>query len=81
MKADALFVILCIVLLYVAWVATGGPSRPISRAGPYITPVTRPGEESQGYRLQAPANPVDPRSYPRQVTGGTRAPENNQGSY
>lgn len=71
MKADGLFVITAIVFIFLAWVATGGPSRPISTAGPYITPVSRPGEESQGYRLLAPTNPIDPSSYPKQIGGIT----------
>ena len=71
MKADALFVIACLFMIYLAWIVTGGPSRPISKAGPYITPVTRPGEESQGYRVTPPTNPLDPESYPRQVGGRT----------
>jgi hypothetical protein len=70
MKPDGLFVITCIFFIFVAWVATGGPSRPISQAGLFITPVTRPGEESQGYRTLVPANPIDTSSYPRQVPGG-----------
>jgi hypothetical protein len=70
MKTDGLFVIICIVFIFAAWVATGGPSRPISSAGLFITPVTRSGEESQGYRLIAPANPIDTNSYPKQVAGG-----------
>jgi hypothetical protein len=69
MKVDALFVIICIVFVFAAWVATGGPSRPIATAGPFITPVTRPGEESQGYRYIVPANPIDTSSYPKQIAG------------
>lgn len=72
MKADALLVIACLVMIYVAWIVTGGPSRPISQAGPFITPITRPGEESQGYRVTPPTNPLSPESYPRQVGGGTQ---------
>ena len=71
MKADALLVIACLVMIYVAWIATGGPSRPISKAGPYITPITRTGERSQGYRVTPPTNPLNPESYPRQVGGAT----------
>lgn len=37
------------VFIFIAWVATGGPSRPISFAGPFITPVTNVGVESKGY--------------------------------
>lgn len=69
MKVDALFVIMCIVFIFIAWVATGGPTRPIATAGPYITPVTRQGEESQGYRTIVPANPIDISSYPKQIPG------------
>ncbi len=71
MQTDGLFVIICIVFIFAAWVATGGPTRPISSAGLFITPVTRPGEESQGYRLLAPANPIDTSSYPKQIAGGS----------
>ncbi len=69
MKADALFVIMAIVFIFAAWVATGGPSRPISTTGPFITPVTRPGEESQGYRYIVPTNPINTTSYPKQIGG------------
>lgn len=71
MKADALFVIACLFMIYVAWIVTGGPTRPISKTGPYITPITRSGEESQGYRVTPPTNPLSPESYPRQVGGAT----------
>jgi len=37
------------VFIFIAWIATGGPARPISFAGPYITPVTDVGERSEGY--------------------------------
>jgi hypothetical protein len=69
MKADGLFVIMAIVFIFVAWVATGGPTRPISSAGLFITPVTRSGEESQGYRYIVPTNPIDTSSYPTQIAG------------
>ncbi len=69
MKADGLFVIMAIVFIFIAWVATGGPTRPIATAGPFITPVTRPGEESQGYRFLVPTNPIDTSSYPKQIPG------------
>ena len=56
MKADALFVLTCIIFIFVAWVVTGGPTRAISTAGPFITPITVPGERAQGYRITAPPN-------------------------
>ncbi|HYE22900.1 MAG TPA: hypothetical protein VEA92_00410 [Candidatus Paceibacterota bacterium] len=49
MKADALFFLAIFVFIFVAWVSTGGPKRPISFAGPFITPVTNTGQEQEGY--------------------------------
>lgn len=72
MKADVFLVLACFLVIYLAWVVTGGPNRPISKAGPYITPVTRSGEESQGYRVTPPTNPLSPGAYPRQVGGATQ---------
>lgn len=70
MKADAFFVIACLIFIFIAWIATGGPSRPISHSGPFITPVTAPGEESQGYRGTPPANPINPGAYPQVIQAG-----------
>lgn len=81
MKADGLFVIMAIVFIFIAWVATGGPTRAISQSGPYITPVTRPGEESQGYRYIVPANPIDPSSYPKQIAGSDTSISSGADSY
>ena len=82
MRADALFVITMLFFLFVAWVATGGPSRPIATAGPYITPVSRTGEESQGYRVSAPTNPINGASYPKQINGASASPyKDNYYSY
>ena len=49
MRADALFFLAIFVFIFVAWVATGGPQKPISFAGPFITPVTNVGQEQRGY--------------------------------
>jgi len=49
MKADALFFLAIFLFIFVAWVSTGGPKRPISFAGPFITPVTNTGQEQEGY--------------------------------
>lgn len=46
---DAPLIIGGLVLLFVAWVYTGGPTKPISFAGPYITPITNVGQEQTGY--------------------------------
>lgn len=70
---------MALVFIFVAWVVTGGPNHPIAHEGPFITPVTRSGEEQQGYRYLVPANPIDPGAYPKQVTGasdsGTSKPD------
>jgi len=49
MRSDILFFLGVFVFLFVAWVATGGPEKPISFAGPFITPITDAGEEQRGY--------------------------------
>jgi hypothetical protein len=49
MKNDAFLFVGIIIFLFVLWVYTGGPTKPISFAGPYITPVTNVGGESEGY--------------------------------
>lgn len=49
MRADIFFFLAIFVFIFVAWVATGGPQRPISTAGPFITPVTNTGQEQEGY--------------------------------
>lgn len=38
-----------IIGLFVVWVGVGGPSHPISYAGPYLTPLTGPASSSQAY--------------------------------
>jgi hypothetical protein len=38
-----------LLFLFVLWVYSGGPNHPISFAGPYLTPVTDYGVESEGY--------------------------------
>lgn len=56
MKGDGLFFIGIIIFIFIVWVATGGPSRPISFAGPYITPITDVGTVQQGYGDTGTAN-------------------------
>lgn len=46
---DAWLVIGIFVFAFILWVSTGGPSRPISFAGPYITPITDVGDVQEGY--------------------------------
>jgi hypothetical protein len=47
--ADAWFVIGIFIFAFVLWVSTGGPTRPISFAGPYITPITDVDDTQSGY--------------------------------
>ncbi len=49
MKSDALFFLGVIGFFFILWFSTGGPTRPISFAGPYITPITDVGVVSTGY--------------------------------
>jgi hypothetical protein len=46
---DGLLILAGIVFLFIVWVWTGGPSRPISFAGPFITPITTTGDVQTGY--------------------------------
>ena len=49
MRADALFFVGLLAFLFVAWVATGGPQKPISFSGPFITPITNVNQEQSAY--------------------------------
>lgn len=51
MRSDLFLFFGILIFIFVTWVATGGPSRPISFAGPYITPITMPGGRGTGYAL------------------------------
>ena len=55
MKANGLLVITVLIFIFLAWVATGGPSRPIASAGPSTAPITNVGET---YRTTPPADGV-----------------------
>lgn len=37
--------------IFILWVMTGGPDKPISFTGPYLTPITGPGQRSEAYTL------------------------------
>ncbi|MBU6323468.1 MAG: hypothetical protein KGI41_03970 [Patescibacteria group bacterium] len=52
MKGDALFFAGILIFIFIVWVATGGPSRPISFAGPFLTPLTPTGQ-THGYYLSS----------------------------
>lgn len=47
--SDAWFVIGIFLFAFILWVSTGGPTRPISFAGPYITPITDVDDTQSGY--------------------------------
>jgi hypothetical protein len=49
MMSDGFFFLAIFFAIFVGWVATGGPNRPISFAGPYITPITNVGQTQAGY--------------------------------
>lgn len=46
---DGFFFVGIFILLFVVWVASGGPSRPISFAGPYLSPIHTTGATAQPY--------------------------------
>jgi hypothetical protein len=46
---QAWFVIAIFVFAFILWVSTGGPTKPISFAGPYITPITDVDDVQGGY--------------------------------
>jgi hypothetical protein len=51
MQGEGWLFIGILICIFAVWVATGGPSRPISWSGPYITPITTVGDRSEGYGI------------------------------
>lgn len=49
MKSDGLFFFGVLAFFFILWLSTGGPSKPISFAGPYITPITDVDSQQYGY--------------------------------
>ncbi len=49
MQGDGWLFVGILVSIFVLWLATGGPDRPISWSGPYITPLVGPGDVGEGY--------------------------------
>ncbi|MES2931745.1 MAG: hypothetical protein V4682_03560 [Patescibacteria group bacterium] len=49
MKGDGIFFLGVLAFFFILWFATGGPTKPISFAGPYITPITDIDSVQQGY--------------------------------
>lgn len=49
MRSDALFILGVLLFFFILWFASGGPTHPISFAGPYITPITDIDTVQEGY--------------------------------
>ena len=49
MASDIIFFLGVILFFFVLWFASGGPTKPISFAGPYITPITDVDSVQEGY--------------------------------
>lgn len=49
MRSDGLFFLGIIAFFFILWYASGGPTKPISFAGPYITPITDVDTVQEGY--------------------------------
>lgn len=47
--SDLAFYSLAVLFIFVAWVYTGGPNKPFSFSGPFITPITDVGQTQVGY--------------------------------
>jgi len=71
MRSDLFLFFGILIFIFVVWIATGGPSRPISFSGPYITPITTTGGSATGYSLRGatstPASTRQTQSNLRQV--------------
>ncbi len=49
MRSDVLFFFGVIAFFFILWYSSGGPTKPISFAGPYISPITDVDSVSEGY--------------------------------
>ena len=49
MQSEFLFFLAMMVFFFVLWLAGGGPTKPISWSGPYITPITNVDQTQVGY--------------------------------
>lgn len=67
MKSDALFFFGVLAFFFVLWFATGGPTRPISFAGPYITPLTDVNTEQYGYGVEQTNGPDSAPQSPQNI--------------
>ena len=46
-----MFIVGIFVFIFIFWVISGGPSKPISFAGPYLHPITGPGQTAKPYGI------------------------------
>ena len=46
---DGMLFLVGIIFFFILWVVSGGPTKPISFAGPFITPITNVGQTQKGY--------------------------------
>lgn len=56
MKGDGIFFLGVLAFFFILWFATGGPSKPISFAGPFITPITDVDSVQEGYGSTEPVD-------------------------
>lgn len=59
MRDELLFFLGILLLFFVLWVASGGPDREISFAGPYLNPITTTGTSAQPYGNPNAWNPLN----------------------
>ncbi len=52
MSSNAVFFFGVLVFIFVLWAITGGPSKPFSFAGPYLKPISGPGQVAEPYDLK-----------------------------
>jgi hypothetical protein len=55
---DGLFFILGLIFFFILWMVSGGPTKPISFSGPFITPITNVGQTQSGYGPQVPGGTI-----------------------
>ncbi|MBP9817080.1 MAG: hypothetical protein KBD05_03575 [Candidatus Pacebacteria bacterium] len=53
MSSNAVFFLGVLIFIFVLWAITGGPSKPFSFAGPYLKPISGPGQVAEPYDLKA----------------------------
>ena len=67
MRSDLFLFIGILVFLFVVWVASGGPHRPLSFAGPTIAPLPTTGTGGGSQDASLSRGPAQPVATPRQV--------------